>query len=81
MAQTVKKKLTIKTYFGLDTTITILTKKWSLHSEIDNRVLQNPFSKMFMCCVQGQQNKQPSETGAGLAHFRLLHKYLKSIRL
>jgi hypothetical protein len=47
----------------------LLSEKWSLHSEID-RVFTKPIQQnVYVLRVQGLQNKQPSETGAGLAHF------------
>jgi hypothetical protein len=46
----------------------LLSEKWSLHSEIDTEFYK-PIQQNVYVLRKDAQNKQPSETGAGLAHF------------
>ena len=49
----------------------LLSEKWSLHSEIDNRVFTKPIQQnVYVLRVQGRYRiNSHLETGAGLAHF------------
>jgi hypothetical protein len=49
----------------------LLSEKWSLHSEIDNRVFTKPIQQnVYVLRVQGRYRiNSHLETGAGFAHF------------
>lgn len=49
----------------------LLSEKWSLHSEIDNRVFTKPIQQnVYVLRVQGRYRiNSQLETGSGLAHF------------